>query len=149
MTYQRFKNLTKLFLIGDVVLPADEDVLIPGVEAALYHVAIKANSLKLTTNNPNASVLRRTHGDYAIRFPELPVDPSDEMDIDHELCQAAARYLASFLSMDVNLRSWHETKAKEIVELYNSKIQSEIEKYEHTNQLEHDGEGEYVSEGYY
>lgn len=149
MTYRRLKDLTSFFLVGDIRLPDDNEVLLAGVQAALYHVAIKANALKLYTKSPTASRLRQGPGDYWIRVPNLPTDDSDSLDIDDELGQAVARYLCSFISKDGGLRRLHKAEAIEIIEYYNSKTNSYIDRLEHENKLEHEGTPGYIEEGLY
>jgi hypothetical protein len=52
----------------------------------------------------------------------LPEKDDDVLDIDHELCFAAARYVASFVTKDINRSRFHEDKGNDIIDLYTAKV---------------------------
>lgn len=138
MTYAMLKNLTSGLLVGDNVLPADEEVLLGLLKYALTTTAMKADSLHLMTLSTTANVLRLAQGDYLIRNPELPEDDEDEIDIDDELIFAVSRYIASYLSREKG--GIHVQAANRIILDYNAKT------YEIIEQMELEAEQEDVEE---
>lgn len=120
MTYGRVKSITKALLISDNVLTKDADELLGLLEYAFQFVSNKAEALHLLTMNKDAYINRLAAGDWLSRKPELPTADSDELDIDHELCFAVARYMASLVS---KLKPQiHEAEAIKIINDYNSKV---------------------------
>jgi hypothetical protein len=128
MTYAMFKNITTGLLIGDNVLPADAGVLQGLVSYALTTVAMQADSLHLMTLSTTTDILRLAQGDYLIRVPATPVEPTDLMDIDEELVFAVARYLASYISKDKG--GIHVNAADRIIKDYNGKTYEIIDQME-------------------
>ena len=128
MDYGELKSLTTGLLIGDNVLPTDEDVMRGLVKYALTTVATQADSLHLMTLSTTADVLRLAQGDYLIRRPESPIDDVDLLDIDEELAFAVSRYVASYLSRDKG--GIHVNAAKRIILDYNSKTYEIIDQME-------------------
>ena len=122
MTYKGFKNLTSALLVGDIRLPADDESVKALLEMAFFLIASKTQVLRLLTLNKDQSILRTAEGDYLVRFPMLPEKDDDTLDIDHELCFAAARYVASFVTKDINRSRFHEDKGNDIIDLYTAKV---------------------------
>ena len=119
MTYARLKSLLSGLLIGDNVMPKEDDSLLGLLQYALTTVATKADSLHLMTLDVNSNVLRMAKGDYLIRYPELPEDEEDHIDIDEELVFAVARYMASYMSKAKG--GIHVQAADRIIMDYNAK----------------------------
>jgi hypothetical protein len=120
MTFKKFKNLTAGLLTGDNVLPKDDDVTLALLDDAFTTISDKAEALHLLTMNQSEAIARLAVGDYLSRVPNLPVNDEDELDIDEELCSAAARLVAAMLSK--NKPRVHEAKAAERIADYNSKV---------------------------
>ena len=133
MTLKGFKSLATLFLTGDNVLPSDNEQIISGLEAALLEVASEANSLKLLTINNTENILRTGPGNYLYRIPRLPSDSTDDIDIDSELGPAVARLFASYISK--TKEDLHRARAKDLINDYNSKVESYIQELEQDNKL--------------
>lgn len=106
-------------LVGDNVIPQDEDTIIALVETALLTTATKADSLHLMTLSTTADVLRLAQGDYLIRMPVPPTLDTDLVDIDEELTPAVARYVASYISAQKG--GIHIQAAERIILDYNAK----------------------------
>jgi hypothetical protein len=123
MTYGRCKSLASALLAGDNKLTKNDDELLGLLEYAFHFVGSKAEALHLLTMNRTDNINRKAAGDWLSRFPELPADDEDELDIDHELCFAVARYIAASISK--NKPQVHENEAMKIINDYNSKV-SEI-----------------------
>jgi len=119
MTYGQLKSITTGILIGDNVLPKDEDVMLGLVGMALMAVANRAESLHLMTLDTTDNVLRMANGDYYIRIPNTPEDEVDIMDMEDELLYAVSRYLASYLSKSKG--GIHVNEATRIILNFNAK----------------------------
>jgi hypothetical protein len=129
MTYKEFKTLTKALLIGDVNLTSDDAEIMMLLEYAFQRIADEADALKLLTEpNPDEQIIRNGPGLLYIRMPKLPEFEDDELDLDNELCFAAARFVCSFVSKDKI--SLHITEASNIIRSYNQKVQSFLESLE-------------------
>jgi len=124
MTYKQLKSMCKGLLVGDNSLPQDQDEMLGLVELAFYDIATNSLALRLLTLDKNTNILRMAQGNYLTRFPILPSEESDVLDIDHELCYAAARLIASYVSK--NKPKVHFVEAKKIINDYNAKV-TEIE----------------------
>jgi len=122
MTYGEIKNLTAGLLTSDYRLPKDDSEVKAMLEMAFFIIASKIQVLRLLTTNKDNSILRTAEGDYLIRFPELPTKDDDVLDIDHELCFAASRYLASFVAKEDSRVRYHELKAEEVLDYYQKKV---------------------------
>lgn len=138
MTYIRLKNLTKALLIGDNVLTKDADEMLGLVDYAFDKIANDADALLLFTDSISDRIVRQGPGKLFIRRPELPVYDADELDIDHELGFAVARFIASFVSREK--MQFHESEAQKIIRAYNQKVQV------FTENLEQDGDLDEYSE---
>lgn len=128
MTYLRLKSLIKGMLVGDNVIPQEEDTVIALVETALLTTATKADSLHLMTLSTTADVLRLAQGDYLIRMPVPPTLDTDLIDIDEELTPAVARYVASYISAKKG--GIHIQAAERIILDYNAKTWEIFEQME-------------------
>ena len=98
MTYKKFKVLLRGLLLGDSIVPEDDETLLALFEYGIVMVSEKAESLHLLTLNKAEIVQRLATGSYMIRKPALPEKDEDELDIDEDLCFALSRYVASFIS---------------------------------------------------
>jgi len=125
MTFERFKSLAKALLAGDVKLSKDDDEVIALLEYAFSTINDKADALHLLTMNQTEDIHSMGPGNYLKRKPTLPATDEDELDIDNELCFAAARYVASFMSK--NKPQIHEREALKIIADYNSKVYQVME----------------------
>ena len=126
MTYKKFKVLLRGLLLGDSIVPEDDETLLALFEYGIVMVSEKAESLHLLTLNKAEIVQRLATGSYMIRKPALPEKDEDELDIDEDLCFALARYTASLISKEkVQL---HEEKAEDIIMKYNQKVYQILEK---------------------
>ena len=127
MTYGMLKNVATGLLVGDKVLTSDGKVLVSLLAMAFNEIAMHANSLHLMTLNRAGETTRLAQGEYVIRTPELPVDDTDELDIDNELGFVAARYLASYMSQ--NNKDYHLQTAKVMIKDYNEKVVELLESF--------------------
>ena len=144
MTYKTFKSITTGLLIGDNVLPEDDEVLQGLVQYALTTVATKAESLHLMTLSTTANVLRLSQGNYLIRIPETPEWEEDLMDIDEELTFAVARFVASYISKEKG--GIHVQAANRIILDFNAKTYEIIDQF--TEEASAADPVEYPEEGY-
>jgi len=126
MTYGVLKNLVTGLLMGDNVIPKDDEVIKALLSYAFNMVSNKAEALHLLTLNKNDDILRMGTGDYLVRTPELPVLDSDELDIDHELGFAAARYMAAMISKEKAII--HQQYGDDEILKYNGKVYQILEK---------------------
>jgi len=120
MTFGYFKDLTTGLLRGDNALPKEDNLVIPLLEKAFLKITSRTDVLRVMTLNKDVGVLRTTGSDYIVRFPTLPSNNDDTLDIDHELAFAAASYVASYLSN--NNKKYHTQEAEEVIELYMTKV---------------------------
>lgn len=126
MTYGNLKSLVSGLLIGDNVLPKDEVVIKQLLEYAFSMVSDSAEALHLLTLNKNEPDIQRfAHGEYLMRKPELPESDNDELDIDHELCFALGRYIASMISKEKI--AIHKQFGDDIILKYNGKVYQILE----------------------
>jgi hypothetical protein len=129
MTYRDFKHLVEALLIGDVTLTENDEEILVLLRYAYERIANEADALKLfTTENPNEQIVRNGPGKLFVRMPKVPEFEDDELDIDEELCFAAARFICSFVStakVDLHLR-----EASKIINSYNQKVQTFFETLE-------------------
>ena len=129
MTFKRLKSLTNALLIGDNNLTKNNDEVLGLLSYAYSRVANEADALKLLTANSNEDmIIRNGIGNLYIRMPKLPENDNDELDIDEELCYAVARFMASFVSKQKF--QIHELEAQRIIQSYNHKVSTFIEKLE-------------------
>lgn len=126
MTYIELKNLTSGLLIGDNVLPKDDDVFKSLLSYAFNIISNKAEALRLLTMNSTEDIIRLGPGEYLVRKPNLPTLDTDELDIDHELGFAAARYIASMISKDKI--AIHQQYGDDEILKYNGKVYQILEK---------------------
>lgn len=126
MTYGALKHTVAGLLTGDNALPKDDNITKSLLEYAYTMIADKAEALHLLTLNKNDDIHRLASGDYLMRTPELPTLDTDDLDIDHELCFVAARYMASMLSKDKT--SIHQQYGDDGILKYNGKVYQILEK---------------------
>jgi len=136
MTYLQLKNVVKGLLTGDNMLTKDDDVVISLLGMAFNHIAMKAESLHLLTIDKDVDILRLGVGGYVTRTPYLPVVDSDVLDIDPDLCYAAARMIASYVSKQGG--QYHKREAEEIITMYNGKVYTLLESINIDGGLEDD-----------
>lgn len=126
MTFKALKILTSGLLIGDNKFNKDDNETAIGLLSLAFNmIQNKAESLHLMTKNQNEDILRTAAGDHLSRVPDLPQFDDDELDIDHELCFVAARYIASFLSKEKTFM--HEKAAEDLIVQYNGKVNALLE----------------------
>jgi len=129
MIYKDFKHLVEALLIGDTTLTKNDDEIMVLLRYAFERIANEADAMKLfTTENPNERIVRNGPGGLYVRMPKVPEYEEDELDIDEELCFAAARFVCSFVSMQkVEL---HLREGSKIINSYNQKVQAFFETLE-------------------
>lgn len=120
MTYGRLKATTAGLLVGDNVLPTDEETMLGLLSMAFYDVSTHTEAMHLLTLNRDNDVVRMSKGKYLVRFPELPSSDDDELDIDNELCFPIARLLASYVSAQKS--AVHFAEASRLMKIYNSTV---------------------------
>jgi len=139
MTYGELKDTASMFLIGDNVLPKEDNRVLAAVRSAYTFAATKCTALKLLTANKDDRILRMGPGNTYIRKPKLPALATDELDIDDELGQAIARLLAHYIAKEIKMKDYHKGEALEIMRDYEGKVQEFIE--------ESQKRGEYIGIG--
>jgi hypothetical protein len=134
MIYRDFKHLVEALLIGDTTLTKNDDEILVLLRYAYERIANEADAMKLfTTESPNERIVRNGPGGLYVRMPSVPEYEEDELDIDEELCFAAARFVCSFVSMQkVEL---HIMEASKIINSYNQKVQTFFETLEAQNKF--------------
>lgn len=125
MKYGELKSLTAGLLLGDNVLPKDEAILKQLLSYAYSMIADKAEALHLLTLSKTENINRFATGEFLMRNPELPLTDDDELDIDHELCFVASRYIASMLSKDKV--AIHQQYGDDGILKYNGKVYQVLE----------------------
>jgi len=134
MTYGDLKNLVKALLIGDNVLTRENNEVLMLLQYAYNEIANEADALKLfTAVTIDKQIIRQGPGSLYVRMPSLPVDDTDELDIDNELCFAAARYMCSFISREKG--AIHLGEAQKIIRMYNNKVQTFFENFDQDENL--------------
>lgn len=129
MTLKRFKHLVNALLIGDTVLTDNGEELLALLGYAFERISNNADALKLfTTDIVDERIIRNGPGNTFIRLPRLPEYEEDELDIDEELCYAAARYVCSFISKEKVML--HIQEAEKVINSYNQKVQAFLENVE-------------------
>ena len=126
MTYGGLKSLVTGLLIGDNVIPKDDAVMKSLLSYAFDMIENKAEALRLMSINSTEEIIRLGPGEYLVRKPNLPALDTDELDIDHELCFVAARYVAAMLSKEkIKI---HQDYGDDGILRYNSKVYQILEK---------------------
>lgn len=125
MKYKELKVLVSALLVGDNKITSNEAELKSLLMLAFNDIASRAQSLRLMTKSMNKEVLRGSVGDYLTRYPELPEDDESELDMDKDLCFAAARFIASYVSK--NKPAVHVEEGEKMIRLFNGKVNSMIE----------------------
>lgn len=139
MTYGGLKSLVTGLLIGDNVIPKDDAVMKSLLSYAFDMIANKAEALRLMTMNSTEEIVRLGPGEYLVRTPNLPETDSDELDIDHELCFVAARYIAAMLSKEkIKI---HQDYGDNGILRYNGKVWQILEKVEIEKKMLCENEG--------
>ena len=139
MTYGGLKSLVTGLLIGDNVIPKDDAVMKSLLSYAFDMIANKAEALRLMTMNSTEEIVRLGPGEYLVRKPNLPELDTDELDIDHELCFVAARYIAALLSKEkIKI---HQDYGDNGILRYNGKIYQILEKVEIEKKMLCENEG--------
>ena len=126
MTYGGLKSLVTGLLIGDNVIPKDDVIFKSLLSYAFDMIANKAEALRLMTMNSTEDIVRLGPEEYLVRKPNLPELDTDELDIDHELCFVAARYIAAMLSKEkIKI---HQDYGDDGILRYNGKVWQILEK---------------------
>lgn len=126
MTYGELKSLTSGLLIGDNSIPKDDNIFKSLLSYAFNMISNKAEALRLMTMNSTEDIVRLGPGEYLVRKPAMPTLDTDELDIDHELGFAAARYIASMISKDKTVI--HQQYGDDEILKYNGKVYQILEK---------------------
>ena len=140
MTYGGLKSLVAGLLIGDNVIPKDDIVMKSLLSYAFDMIANKAEALRLMTINSTEEIVRLGPGEYLVRKPNIPALDTDELDMDHELGFAAARYIASMISKEKV--AMHQQYGDDEILKYNGKVYQILEKVK----IEQDNKKECVNE---
>ena len=135
MKYKELKVLVSALLVGDNKITSNEAELKSLLMLAFNDIASRAQSLRLMTKSMNKEVLRGSVGVYLTRYPELPEDDESELDMDKDLCFAAARFIASYVSK--NKPAVHVEEGEKMIRLFNGKVNSMIESI----QVDEEGNG--------
>lgn len=135
MKYKELKVLVTALLVGDNRITSNEAELKSLLMLAFNDIASRAQSLRLMTKSMNKEVLRGSVGDYLTRYPELPENDDSELDMDKDLCFAAARFMASYVSK--NKPAVHVEEGEKMIRLFNGKVNSMIESF----QIDEEGNG--------
>ncbi len=134
MTYGNFKYLVKALMIGDNVLTKDNNEILVLLQYAYDKIANESDALKLfTAVSVDKEIIRQGPGNLYVRMPLLPENDSDELDIDDELCFAAARFVCSFISREKG--GIHTNEAQHLIRMYNNKVQTFFENYDQDGNL--------------
>jgi len=121
MTYGRLKATVAGLLTGDNVLPQDPEVLLGLLGMAFGEVVTHSKALRLLTRDVQDDVARLGNGDYLVRYPEMPVDDVDVIDLDNELCYPVARFMAGYVSAQKS--KVHYMEGRRLIREYNSKVE--------------------------
>ncbi len=125
MTYNEVMTLAQVYLISDNKLPSDEPTRLALIEDALIEVADRAASMRLTSQTAG-DVLRLGPGDkLLVRMPGIPSDPDEQIDMDHELGGAVARFIAAVVSKEKGEK--HVAAAVRRILNYNAKVYDTID----------------------
>ena len=135
MKYKELKVLVSALLVGDNKITSNEAELKSLLMLAFNDIASRAQSLRLMTKSMNKEVLRGSVGDYLTRYPELPENDESELDMDKDLCFAAARFIASYVSK--NKPAVHVEEGEKMIRLFNGKVNSMFESI----QVDEEGNG--------
>ena len=135
MKYKELKVLVSALLVGDNRITSNEAELKSLLMLAFNDIASRAQSLRLMTKSMNKEVLRGSVGDYLTRYPELPENDESVLDMDKDLCFAAARFIASYVSK--NKPAVHVEEGEKMIRLFNGKVNSMIESI----QVDEEGNG--------
>lgn len=127
MTYSELKILTRALLSSDFPLPEDDESIKALLKMAYKYLANRCQVLNLQTEDKSAHILRLGRGTHMVRMPELPTSDDDILDIDDELCDAAACLIASYISEKKIMV--HKANAEEIINSYNAKVDEFLETY--------------------
>ena len=139
MTYGGLKSLVAGLLIGDNNIPKDDVIFKSLLSYAFDMIANKAEALRLMTMNSTEEIVRLGPGEYLVRKPNLLEIDTDELDIDHELCFVAARYIAVMLSKEkIKI---HQDYGDDGILRYNGKVYQILEKVEIEKKMLCENEG--------
>lgn len=139
MKYGELKALCSALLVGDNKLSSNDADVKALLTLAFNDIANRAQSLRLLTKSQNKEILRGSVGDYLTRYPDLPENNDSELDMDKDLCYAAARFIASYVSK--NKPDVHKLEGEKMILLFNSKVNSMFESFI----IDEKGDGYYVS----
>jgi len=120
MTYLQLKNTVKGLLVGDLMLPKEDEVVVALLGMAYNHIGMHAQALHLLTLDKDSEILRIGVDEYMTRKPDLPNTDDSMLDIDDELGYVAARLIASYVSKEK--AGMHYAAATEMIRDYNGKV---------------------------
>ncbi|NOQ32447.1 MAG: hypothetical protein GQ570_15165 [Helicobacteraceae bacterium] len=103
MTYLELKNHVEGLLLGDKKIPK-HDLLVPLIKQGIEHIANECTPLSLMTSDVEDDILivLNVHGQF-IRKPVLPVEDTDEIDLDNSLLSALSNLVAFYISKNPTL----------------------------------------------
>lgn len=127
MKYGELKALCSALLVGDNKLSSNDADVKALLTLAFNDIASRAQSLRLMTKSQNKEILRGSTGEYLTRYPDIPENDDSVLDMDKDLCFAAARFIASYVSK--NKPDAHRSEGEKIILLFNSKVNSMFESF--------------------
>jgi len=126
MTFNELKAQTSMLLTSENKLPKDDVIVKASLKFAYIELADMATPLRWLTLSKDYGIMRQGPGDYLVRMPEMPIDDTDELDIDSELVPAVARMIASYIVKDIRLKQYHRSLAEQLMKRYDSKVRAFI-----------------------
>ena len=147
MTFNDLKLQASMLLTSENKLPKDNDTLKASLKFAYIELADMATPLKWLTLNKDYGIMRQGPGDYLVRMPEMPIDNTDELDIDEELVPAVARMLASYIAKDIRTKQYHRSLAEQLMKRYDSKVREFMLSEEAKNEYDDYGVGAVSPQG--
>jgi hypothetical protein len=124
MKWGRLKKLTSSLLSGDHILPDGEEDKVVLLEYALEEITDLSEPLQLEVDpdSPVTNLVRIGYNGKKFRRANLPNTDDDEVDIDEGLTYAAARLIASYVSMQKF--DLHRAAALDLMQRYMNKVES-------------------------
>ena len=127
MTFGTLKNMVTVLSRGGNVLPPEQELVLAALEMAYMEISDLTSPLKWLTLNKDRNILRQGPGSYWVAMPDLPVNDTDEIEIDSELGPAVARLMTSYISKDIQVQEYHRQKAVDIITKYGAKVRTFME----------------------
>ena len=143
MTFDELKLQTSMLLTSENKLTNDVAMLKASLKFAYIEIADMSTPLKWLTLNKDIDIMRQGPGSYFVRMPSMPVDGTDELDIDSELVPAVARMIASYVAKDVKIKQYHRSLAQELMKKYDAKVREYMQRQEQSGAYD-----DYVDDSY-